>query len=368
MAIVKTKAGTFRVDYRDKAGRRYRKTFATQKAAREYDRVVKGDITRNEFIAPSDITVTDAANEWWQKKVNSGGYRPASLKNWRLHIDNYIAPLLGDFKIQEVRIKHVEDSAVAWAQKTSAYTSGCVLTTLRAIFKFAERREWIRQNVALRAERVKVSNDEDADDAVLPEMVYSEAELKALINTTESASIDRLMVMVPVLTGLRIGEVLGLQWPSIDLKANLLSVRTALIDATGGRQIAKPKSKSSRRTLPLPAELAHELRQWRLKNMPSEQGLVFATLDGHPLHRRYAMQVLDRAITAAGIKRLTLHKLRHTFASLLLSRGVPITTVSAYLGHRDSVITLRVYAHFVKNSKANSKANHMQKLASSILK
>jgi integrase len=73
------------------------------------------------------------------------------------------------------------------------------------------------------------------------------------------------------------------------------------------------------------------------------------------------MQVLDRTITAAGVKRLTLHKLRHTFASLLLNRSVPITKVSAYLGHRDPVITLRVYSHFIKDNK-----NDMQELASSI--
>lgn len=54
---------------------------------------------------------------------------------------------------------------------------------------------------------------------------------------------------------------------------------------------------------------------------------------------------------AAGIKRLTLHKLRHTFASLLISRNVPITKVSKILGHRDPVITLKVYAHFIEDKK-----------------
>jgi integrase len=74
------------------------------------------------------------------------------------------------------------------------------------------------------------------------------------------------------------------------------------------------------------------------------------------------MQILDDAITGAEMKkRLTLHKLPHTFASLLLSRGVPIPKVSKLLGHRDSVITLRVYAHFIEDKK-----NDMQDLATSI--
>jgi integrase len=169
--------------------------------------------------------------------------------------------------------------------------------------------------------------------------------------------------MVPALCGLRIGEVLGLLWQSIDLKANLLHVRTALIDAgREGRKLAAVKSSSSRRTLPLPQELAHELKLWKLKCPPSEQGLVFATLEGKPLHRKAAIAILDYAITAAGIRRLTLHRLRHGFASLLLSKGVPITTVSKLMGHRDPTITLRVYSHFIKD-----KTDHVQELASSIL-
>jgi integrase len=89
---------------------------------------------------------------------------------------------------------------------------------------------------------------------------------------------------------------------------------------------------------------------------------VFATLDGKPLHRKAASQILDAAIVVAEIKRLTLHKLRHTFASLLLARGVRIPKVSYLLGHRDSNITLKVYAHFVEDKK-----NDVQELATSIL-
>ena len=90
--------------------------------------------------------------------------------------------------------------------------------------------------------------------------------------------------------------------------------------------------------------------------------MVFCTVEGKPLHRKAATAILDAAITAAKIKRLTLHKLRHIFASLLLSRNVPVTKVSAYLGHRDPTITLKVYSHFIRDKK-----NDMQELASSIL-
>ena len=80
-----------------------------------------------------------------------------------------------------------------------------------------------------------------------------------------------------------------------------------------------------------------------------------------PYHRNAASDALDRAITTAGIKRLTPHGLRHSFASLLLADGVPVAEVSALLGHKDSYVTWKVYAHFVGESTA------VQDLAASIL-
>jgi integrase len=241
------------------------------------------------------------------------------------------------------------------------------LTTLTAIFKLAQRYGPIqgKANVAELAERLKISNEESEDEELTPDQVYSEEELQKLIKATAPGSLERSLVMVPALTGLRIGEVLGLTWPAIDLKANKLYVRLNLVDvgkANGGRDLGAPKSIRSKRVLDLPQELAHELKIWKLKCPPSEYELVFATLEGKPLHRKAATQILDAAITAAKIKRLTLHKLRHTFASLLLSRGVPLPKVSRLMGHRDSVITLRVYAHFIQDKK-----NDVQELASSIL-
>lgn len=275
-------------------------------------------------------------------------------------------PLLEELPIQQVGIEAVESTAAEWGRMTSVNTANKTLTTLTAIFKLTQRYGPIqgRANVAELAERLKVSNEDNDDEEVRPEHVYSEEELQKLVGAEAPASLERVLVMVPGLTGFRLGEVLGLTWPAVDFKGNKIHVRLNLVDESkkGGRQLRAHKSKSSRRTLDLPQELAHELKLWKLKCPCSEQNLVFATIEGKPLHRKSAMQIIDTAIGAAKVKRLTLHKLRHTFASLLLSRGVAIPKVSGLLGHRDSVITLKVYAHFVADKK-----NDVQELATSIL-
>jgi len=170
--------------------------------------------------------------------------------------------------------------------------------------------------------------------------------------------------MVPALLGLRIGEVLALTWPAIDLKAGKAEIVLNLADAGKGNEplFQSPKTKSSRRALALPQELIRELKVWKLKCPTSERDLVFATEEGRPIHRKSASKILDRAIGAAKLeKRLTPHGLRHTFASLLLADGIPAPEVSAYLGHKDCGVTLKIYAHFVREE-----TGAMHNLASSI--
>jgi len=157
---------------------------------------------------------------------------------------------------------------------------------------------------------------------------------KELIGATEPGSLERVLVMVPVLTGLRIGEVLGLTWDAVDLKAGVISVRRSLVvDHELGFVLKAPKSASSQRTLDMPRELGHELKLWRFKCPPNEQDLILPSRLGKFIQRKVAGNIFDAIIDRAGIRRLTFHKLRHTFASLLLSKGRDIAEVSRLLGH-----------------------------------
>jgi integrase len=171
--------------------------------------------------------------------------------------------------------------------------------------------------------------------------------------------------MLPALTGCRVGEVLGATWAAVDLKAAKFSVCLNLADTDKGQSLLlqPPKTRTSKRVIPLPPELIHELRVWKLKCPKSELDLVFAREDGLPYHRNAANKALDLAIAKAEItKRLTPHGLRHSFASLLLANGVAVPEVSALLGHKDSYVTWKVYAHFVRKE-----STAVQDLATSIL-
>lgn len=290
MAINKNRCGSFTVDYRDKTGKRFRKTFARKKDARAFNAIVKGNIQTGDFIQPSSATVEDCAREWLKYKVDANSYRPATLQNWRTHIAKYITPLLGSMRIQQVSVAQIEDSALAWTRATSAYTANCCLKTLAAIFKLAIRRGPLqgKSNAAALAQRIKLSNEQKTDGAVLPEYIYGADELMKLVAATEPGSLARCLVMTPMLLGIRRGETVGLTWPCIDFKNNKVHIRNTLVDLEKGRGLRDPKSVSGRRSIDLPKELAKELRVWRLKCPLSEQSLSFVTPSAnHCTARRY---------------------------------------------------------------------------------
>ncbi len=369
MAINKVDSGHFMVDFRDQSRKRLQRTFKTHRDAVAFEKTVLAQVEKREYIKPSDKTVRELADEWYQKKVesktnNRPSYRRASLIQWRNHVTRFIKPELGSIRVDGVTVSAIEKAASAWAENVSPATANKMLTTLTAIFAMAKRYDLRRDNPSQDAERLKVATEEESTLEIDDDAVYSQGEIRTLIESTKQGSRERALVMILALTGIRIGELLALDWSAVDLKAPALHVRLNLADSNAGEDpLFQPtKTKSSKRKIPLPEELVKELMAWKLNGPNSERHLVFATKEGKPYHRRGMGKVLDRIIKKAKVKRLTAHGFRHTFASLLLQSRVAITEVSHLLGHKDSSITLRVYAHFVREE-----TGAVQNLAASIL-
>jgi integrase len=352
MAINKTAAGTWSVDFRDQHKHRIQRTFDTRKEAAGFEKLVLAEVSSGEYSAPSRKTVAEIADEWYKKKLNAEqSYRRSSLIGWEAHIRLYIKPSLGEIRCRDLTIEQVEKALAQWGKRVSPVMANKVLTTLAVILDLAKRYKHVRDNVARDAERLKLATEHEGEQ-VTPDKVFTALELRRVIEVTEPETAQRLMVMIPALTGLRIGEVLGLTWPCVDLKSGKIEVRYNLADTDKGQpqKLQPPKSKTSRRTIQsVPAELIRELKVWKLKCPVSEQQFVLAREDGQPYHRAIAGKVLNAAVKKAGVqKRLTPHSLRHTCASLALDASRPVAEVTALLGHSDSAITLRVYTHFCR--------------------
>jgi integrase len=158
-------------------------------------------------------------------------------------------------------------------------------------------------------------------------------------------------------TGMREAELLGLRWEDIDFKRERIRVAMTLHRTGGGKVwLEPPKSASSRRTLPLPQYAIDVLWNWQIaqQSYKASMGdawqdtfnLVFTTEAGQAVRYDTLIRRFRKCIVPAGLPETTrIHDLRHTFATLLLERGVPIRVVSELLGHSSIGITLDTYGH-----------------------
>jgi integrase len=156
------------------------------------------------------------------------------------------------------------------------------------------------------------------------------------------------------LYGLRRGEITGLRWANVDLKAKTVSVVENRVVVGKEVMVGTPKSKASNRALPMPDEVVEVLRAARKRQ--AEERLAFgqgygpgeyvaSDEAGESYHPDRLTSAWGRMLDELGIERVRLHDARHSCATLMHARHVPIATIAAWLGHASAAFTMAVYAH-----------------------
>lgn len=153
-------------------------------------------------------------------------------------------------------------------------------------------------------------------------------------------------------TGMRTEELLALQWQSVDFDNGYISVVQALgRGLNGGTYVKEPKSRTSRRTLKIDNKMLAVLSEWYEYTAYKEINDYVFNHEGHTLQilrpNKWLHDVSNKYNVAVG---LSMHKLRHTWATLALDRGATVKQVQTYLGHADASITLNVYSDITKRA------------------
>ena len=175
---------------------------------------------------------------------------------------------------------------------------------------------------------------------------------------TEYKTIIRLLLF----TGLRRGELLGLEWSDIDFeKATLRVCRSSLYLPDRGIFEDDTKNAASNRIIKLSQTAINDMKAYKLYQMEHSFKIgdqwkgsqkIFTTAEGKPLHPDTLSRWFSNFIKAHSdvLPPVTIHSLRHTNATLQIAGGVPLTTVAKRLGHADTVTTSRIYAHAIKSA------------------
>lgn len=186
--------------------------------------------------------------------------------------------------------------------------------------------------------------------------IHRRTDLKALTKT----EVRRLLraakghryyafIALALATGAREGELLGLRQSDVDLTNGTLRIEQSLVEVHSKLSISAPKTKASRRVVSLPT-WALEAAQAHIMMLKAEgytgEYLFVGERKHRLLHKTYIVsKVFHPLIRKAGLRRSTVHRLRHTAATNLLADGVPVQVVARRLGHADPTVTLKVYSH-----------------------
>ena len=164
------------------------------------------------------------------------------------------------------------------------------------------------------------------------------------------------LFLLDLATGLRRGEIMALQWDDLDFKMGILNVGRQITTVRGKPEISQPKTKNSIRKIVLPPAVVEVLREYR-KTVHSRWIFPSPVKEDMPLGPGVALKRLHAILEHAGCKHVRFHDLRHTFATLALSSGMDVKTLSAMLGHVSAATTMDIYTHITDDMQRTAAAN-----------
>jgi len=354
-------------------GRRTSRKVGDRKAAREVARKIEARLTLGKGAFPEKKAKPPAPTLQQYFKSFERSYR-ATLKSttWSSYETSmrvHILPELGSLCLDEVTRAKMKEFVAKLVEKGLARDSiRLILAVLGIIYNQAIEDKVVSENPAKRLgtfyRQAPIKHEE-----ITP--LTEEESLLFLQKTLENERKYYPLFLTGLHTGMRSGELAGLQWPDIDWHGKFLEVRRAINRLS---EISTVKTKKGRRRVDLSDDLLEALHN--LRRQMQEEAMkkgrneipkwIFANyrgsfLDMNNVKRHHFKRVLRKA----GIRDIRFHDLRHTFASQLLCNGANILYVSQQLGHANPGITMKIYSHWIPNDNQREVMNRLPSLSNS---
>ena len=269
-----------------------------------------------------------------------------SRANYQGYLNRTIYPVLGDIRLPEITPAQISALLLDVQAGGKAHSTVMkVYTILHSFFKMAYLGDMIDRNPMDKVERPKPRKDEVKSDGPL---AYTPAEIQKIITGLEREPLKwQTMIHLLIDTGIRRGECCALQWKNIDFATGAITIAGNLCYTSAkGVYLDTPKNGHTR-TVYVGEHTLSLLRQLRMEQSQKCLSTYVFTKEAslEPMHPQTPTRYLKKFSERYGIPDLHPHKLRHTFASIAITNGADVASVSEALGHSDKAVTLRMYTH-----------------------
>jgi integrase len=290
-------------------------------------------------------TVRDLVGHFLEHEFGEGcGRTVKAVRLVRDTLNKHVLPIWGSYRLGEVKAPHVE----SWLKSLDKAnpTKAKIRDTFSQVYRHGIRYEICQHNPIA---SVRQSRKRSTEPSIL-----EPSEIGAILRELEGIEPARTTFLIAAVTGMRVSEILGLQWQDVDFERAILHVRRSCVDGV----IGECKTESSRRPLPLPEQAVEALRAWREQSSYTKpDSWVFASdamFGRQPLYAGSLwLKNIAPAIVRAGIDKpkLRWHTLRRSYASLLLTTGADLRTSMELMRHATSAMTLETYGQSTGGAK-----------------
>ena len=329
--------------------RRLRRSARTQLGARQKLKQLHA-IADSEYQGGEQL-FRDFAERWFTH-ASETRWGPKQQQRVRAVLDLHLLPALGALAVNGITPLHVQalidqkrtEVSPHRGRPLSARTLQIIRVTPGTALKQAMRWRMVSENVAALVETPKVETAE--------RQVLSAAQARKLLERTAGTPLN-LVYDLTLATGLRSQDVLGLSWDRVDLERGELDTSLGLHRVDRRWELRRPKSAKSARIVAIPKRLVKRLQQHRVEQLEArlaaeqwnDLDLLFVRPNGQPIHASSVVRRLARDLRAACLPVITFHDLRHSAATLMVERGVPLKAIQETLGHTSFAFTMDRYAH-----------------------
>jgi integrase len=349
----KTDNNVFRLMIRDKSGKQLSKTVRCKK--REAEKMLNEwvmEIQGNQHIDRNRLTVKMLFDQWVdQNQLDGLAYNTIRT---RRTLGKHILPIIGNLKVQDISKKDFQKLIVTMQKESGvkASTINKLIQDIKALFNYAVAEGIIATSPVKGVRKlIEVKNEM---------LIWTAQEFDQFYNAVSAGTKNKLVpefFLTLFLTGMRLGEGLAITEKDIDFDKRTLRVNKSLHNEKGSGMVEGLTKTKTSRTIALSNRAVECLKRSIIRKKEMQMAAkywhdnpyIFVSLTGKPFANPNLAFIFDRHIQELKLLRITIHGLRHTFASTMIQQGLNPLIISKQLGHLKVSVTLDTYSHLFEN-------------------